>query len=355
MINLTRGIPPVEAFPIEDLIHAAETILLQDGRRLLQYANAPGYAPLRELLAQRENTTPEHIFMGNSSLELLQFVSMTELRPGVRVFVEEPTYDRAVTLLRRAGADVVGIPMELDGVNLVQFEAELKKGAPALFYVIADFQNPMGTVTSAVKRKQLAQWAQQYGFWIVEDAPYRPLRYRGEPVPTIQSFAPDRVIKMTSVSKILAPGVRMGYLVGPADVITRVTRWVTDTYIGPVSISQGMIYQYLKAGLLDENIRRLCDLYRPRLDAALAGLERNIPQAVYPRPEGGFFIGITLPEGNHMTDLVEKAKNAGILITDGRGFYTRAEDGERFLRLPFCSLSPAEIDEALARLAPLLV
>ena len=147
----------------------------------------------------------------------------------------------------------------------------------------------------------------------------------------------------------------MGYLVGPADVITRVTRWVTDTYIGPVSISQGMIYQYLKAGLLDENIRRLCDLYRPRLDAALAGLERNIPQAVYPRPEGGFFIGITLPEGNHMTDLVEKAKNAGILITDGRGFYTRAEDGERFLRLPFCSLSPAEIDEALARLAPLLV
>ncbi len=355
MINLTRGIPPVEAFPIEDLIHAAESILLEDGRRLLQYANAPGYAPLRELLAQRAGCSPDRVFMGNSSLELLQFITMIELHPGQRVFVEQPTYDRAVTLLRRAGAEVVGIPMELDGVNLDLFEAELKKGVPALFYVIADFQNPLGTMTSAAKRKQLAHWAQQYGFWIVEDSPYRPLRYRGEPIPTLQSFAPERVIQMSSVSKILAPGVRMGYLVAPPEVIARITHWVTDTYIGPVSISQGMIYQYLKAGLLDENIRRLCDIYRPRLDATLAALEKYIPGAVYPRPEGGFFIGVTLPEGNHILDLMEKAKTAGLLLTDGRGFYTHPADGERFLRLPFCSLTPPEIEEALSTLGPLLV
>ena len=355
MINLTRGVPPIEVFPIDDLVAASERSLRQDGKSTLQYVHAPGYLPLRDYLAQMNNTRPDQVFMGNSSLELLEFLTMILIKPGMRAFVESPSYDRANTLLRRSGAEVVDIPLEIDGVDLNAFEKELKKGVPAVFYIIADFQNPVGTTTSLEKRKQIAAWAREYNFWIAEDSPYRPLRYRGEPVPCLRDLAPDRVIQLSSFSKILAPGLRMGFLIAQPEIIEQLHAWAVDTYIGPVTPTQGMVYEYLKAGLLEANIAKLCNLYRPRLDAMLAALDRHLPGAVFPRPEGGFFVGVTLPEGNSMEALLPRAAEAGLKLTDGRGFYLNPADGNRFLRLPFCSLTPAEIDSAIETLDPLIV
>lgn len=354
ILNLTRGNPDPAAFPIEDLIRCSEENMKRDGKIVLQYGHAPGYAPLREWFAQHYSVKPNNVFMGNSSLEIFNFLTQTELKPGVRAFTESPSYDRANTLLRRSGAEVVGIPMEPDGMDLGVFEKEIKKGTPALVYIIADFQNPMGTTTSEAKRRQIAAWAQQYGFWIVEDAPYRSLRYRGSDVPTLYSMASDRVLHMSSVSKILAPGLRLGYLIGSEAIVTRLVKFAVDTYIGPVLTSQGMVYEYFRQGLLEPNIEKLKKIYGPRQVGAVASLDKHIPGTIIARPEGGYFVSINLPKGNTMDKLLARADSVGLKLTDGRGFYLNPEDGDRFLRIPFCQIAPDVMEEAIRRVASIL-
>lgn len=354
MINLTRGVPPVEVFPAEDLIACDQAALRRDPSVLLQYGRSPGYAPLREWLAQQHGVGADQILIGNSSLEVFSFITLTQLGPGKRAFVESPSYDRAITLARRAGAEVVGIPLEKDGLNLDAFEDELKKGVPALVYLIVDFQNPMGVTTSLEKRQRLAALAQEYGFWIVEDAPYRALRYLGQDIPSLRDLAPERVLHMSSFSKVLSPGLRLGYVVGPADAIAALAAWAVDTYIGPVLPTQGMVYEYCRRGLLAANIAKLQDLYRPRLQTTLSALKQHLPEASWPEPEGGFFVGVTLAEGTSMESLMPRAAEAGLKISDGRGFFPHPTDGDRFLRIPFSSLTPEDIEEAISRLARIL-
>jgi len=354
IINLTRGMPPPEVFPTEDLIECAEAVLRRDSDVLLQYGRSPGYAPLREWLGQQYGVGPEQILIGNSSMEIFAFITQTLLQPGDRAFVESPSYDRAITLLRRAGAQVVGIPLEEDGMDLTVLEDELKQGPPALMYLITDFQNPMGVTTRLEKRRRLATLAEEYDFWLVEDAPYRPLRYQGQDVPTLWSLAPARVLHMSSFSKVLAPGLRLGYVVGPSEMIATLARWAVDTYIGPVFPTQGMAYEYCHRGLLEPNIERLKQVYRPRLQATFSALEQHLPQATWTRPEGGFYVGVTLPEGIEMVSLLARAEQAGLKLSDGRGFFPNSSDGDRFLRIPFCSVTPEEIAEGVSRLARIL-
>ncbi len=355
MINMTRGVPAPESFPVDEFIEAFSNAMKEDGKKLLSYVAAPGYAPLIELIAGQEKVGTDQVLVGNSSLEFLQFLSMTETEAGDRVFMESPSYDRANLLMKRRGAVPVPIKLEVDGIDMDVFETELKKGAPKFFYTIPDFQNPMGTTCSLEKRKFIAEMAQKYNFLVLEDLPYRRLRYKGEDLPTIYSFAPDHVIKMSSFSKTLAPGLRLGYLTGRADVIERVKKWEGNTYIGPVSPTQGLAYQYLKSGKFEPNIVRLKALYAPRLEKALNLLKKDLPNAVYPKPEGGFFIGVTLPEGNDMETLLPAAKEAGLNLTDGRGFFVNREEGRRFLRIPFCGMKPEELQAAFDILVPLLV
>jgi 2-aminoadipate transaminase len=354
MINLTRGVPPLDVLPVEEMIMASEAAFNEDGLKLLQYIPSPGYLPLIDLLAERYQVSPDHVFTGNSSLEVMNFIISILLKPGERAFVESPSYDRSIKLMKRSGADVVGIPMESDGVDLSAFEAELKKGAPKLVYIIADFQNPMGTTTSTAKRKQLAEWAEEYDFYIAEDAPYRMLRYIGDDLPTIASFAPERVFHICSLSKLLAPGLRLGYTIAPTPMVKKLIEYASDTYIGPVGPSQGMVYQYFKMGLFERNVQKLKVIYAPRLEALKNAAEAYIPEAVFPKPEGGFFISLTLPEGNTMDRLMKRAGEVNLKITDGRGFFLNPADGERFLRVPFCTLSPQEIDEAMRRVSGIL-
>ena len=354
IINLTRGMPPPEVFPTEDLIQCGEAALRRDPNVLLQYGRSPGYAPLREWLGQRYGVGPEQILIGNSSMEIFAFITQTLLRPGARAFVESPSYDRAITLLRRAGAQVVGIPLEGDGMNLTVLEDKLKQGTPALVYLITDFQNPMGITTSLEKRRWLAALAEEHGFWIAEDAPYRALRYQGQDIPMLWSLAPERVLHLSSFSKVLTPGLRLGYVVGPAEMIATLAQWAVDTYIGPVFPTQGMVYEYCCRGLLEPNIERLKEVYRPRLQATFSALEQHLSQATWTRPEGGFYVGVTLPEGVKMVSLLAGAGQAGLKLSDGRGFFPNSSDGDRFLRIPFCSVTPEEIAEGVSRLARIL-
>lgn len=353
-INFTRGMPPTDTFPTEALVRAAESALRNDPAVLLQYGRSPGYKPLRELLGGWYGVGPDQVLVGNSSLEIVDFIARTKLGPGKRAFVESPSYDRTITTFRRAGAEVVGIPLLEDGVDMEAMERALKAGPPALFYIVSDFQNPMGVTTSRAKRQQIARWAEQYGFWVVEDAPYRRLRYWGEEVPTLYSLAPERVFHLSSFSKTLAPGLRLGYAVATPGAIAELAAFAVDTYIGPVFPSQGIVYEYCRAGLLEPNVEGLKALYGPRLVATYQALERCLPQATWSHPEGGFFVGVTLPEGVEMAELMPKAADAGVRLSDGRGFYPNPADGNRFLRIPFCSVTPEEIFAGIARLAEIL-
>jgi DNA-binding transcriptional MocR family regulator len=290
------------------------------------------------------------VLTGNGSLQLIEFLCLALLKPGDLVFTESPTYDRTITMLRRHGMQVVGIPLEADGPNIGALEAALAKQVPKVFYLIPDFQNPSGTTCSAAKRKRLAELAEQHNFLMIEDAPYRPLRYRGKEEPTIYSLAPDRTLFMCSFTKLIAPGVRTGFMIGRPDLIAKLAKVAEDTYISPGYVAQGITFEWCRRGLLNPQIERLKQLYLPRLDACLAALDKHMPGSVDIRPDGGFFISITLPEGVTTSEVRAQAATRGLNLSDGLAFFPQG-GGERFLRLPFCALTPAEIDEGVRRLA----
>ena len=350
LINFTRGVPANESFPLDEMRDAAAAVLKDHGPAVLQYGPAAGFGPLREWIAGWQGVAPPQVVMGNGSLELVEFLCRHMVRPGDTVFTESPTYDRSILVFRRHGAEVTGVPLDNEGPNIVALEALLKKRVPKFFYVIADFQNPSGATCSRARRQQIAELARRYDFMILEDAPYRMLRYRGTEEPTIFSLAPERTLHMSSFTKLIAPGVRVGFMVGDAEKIAQVAKVAEDTYISPGYFAHGVTWEWCRRGLLPPQIDRLKALYAPRLAACLDAIERHMPDAKATRPEGGFFISVTLPEGTSTTDVRSAAAKRNLNLADGLAFFPNG-GGERFIRLPFCALSPEQIQEGVRRLA----
>lgn len=349
-INFTRGVPANESFPTEELIAAATTTLQQHGVEILQYGPSRGFAPLRQWVAEWQGVPAEQVVLANGSLQIIEFLCHAMIRRGDVVFTELPTYDRTITLLRRHGADVVGIPLHADGPDINALEAALKKQRPKFFYAIPDFQNPTGATCSGAKRKQIAALAAKYDILLLEDAPYRLLRYRGTEEPTLRELAPERTLHMTSFTKLIAPGVRIGLMTGPADPLASIAKVAEDTYISPGYLAEGVVYEWCRRGLLTPQIERLKKLYAPRLDACLQALDKYMPSAQATRPDGGFFISLTLPEGVSNAAVRAAATKRQLNLSDGKAFFPDG-GGERFLRLPFCALTPAEISDGVQRLA----
>jgi DNA-binding transcriptional MocR family regulator len=283
-------------------------------------------------------------------LQLIEFLCLLLVKPGDVVFTEAPTYDRTIGLLRRHGARVVGIPLEADGPNIDALAGALGTHAPRFFYTIPDFQNPSGGTCSGPKRRQIVELAERHQLLLVEDAPYRLLRYRGREEPTLYQLAPQRTLHMSSFTKLIAPGVRTGFMIGEPAVIAKLAKIAEDTYISPGYVAQGITYEWCRRGRLDPQIERLKTLYAPRLDACLSAIDVYMPEAEATRPDGGFFISVTLPDGVVTTEVRELAATRGLNLADGLAFFPEG-GGERFLRLPFCALSPAEIDDGVKRLS----
>lgn len=349
-INFTRGVPANESFPTEELIAAATAVLREQPAAVLQYGPAAGFAPLREWIAAWQGVEASQVLTANGSLQIVEFLCLALLEPGDVVFTESPTYDRTITMLRRHGARIVGIRLEPDGPDVGALEAALAKHRPKLFYMIPDFQNPAGATCAAAKRRRIVELAARHGFLVLEDAPYRLLRYHGSEEPTLRSLAPEHVLHMGSFTKLIAPGVRTGYLLGAPALLGRVAKVAEDTYISPGYLAHATTWEWCRRGLLPPQIERLKALYAPRLDACLAAIDRHMPDARATRPDGGFFLSITLPPGVTTTAVREAAAKRSLNLADGLAFFPDG-GGERFLRLPFCALTPAEIDEGVRRLA----
>jgi len=348
-INFTRGVPANESFPVHEIAEAARAVLERDGASLLQYGPSTGFLPFRELIGKWYGVEPDQVLAANGSLELIEFLCRAMIEPGDTVFTESPSYDRAITLFRRHRANVIGIKLEADGPDVDALERELQRVVPRLFYLIPDFQNPAGSTCSASKRRRIVELAEHYGFYLIEDAPYRLLRYREEPVESMFSIAPKRVLHMSSFTKLIAPGLRAGFMIGDHETLQRLAKVAEDTYISPGYFAHGVAAEFCRQGLLDPQIERLKKLYAPRLSACLEAIDEYIPDATATRPDGGFFVSLTLPEGVLNADVRVAAAERGLNLADGRAFFPQG-GGERFLRLPFCALTPDQIDEGVRRL-----
>lgn len=352
-IKLTRGVPPVESFPTEHLAECAAAALAEYGDVVLQYGPSRGFPPLLDLIAQEETAVPERqVITGPGSLQLQDFCARLLCEKDDLVYVEEPSYDRTLTVFRRAGARVVGFPLEEDGLDVETVEKRLRQGErPVLIYLIPDFQNPSGKVLSEEKRRRIVALAREYGFWIIEDAPYRKLRYRGAELSALFDLAPERVLFMSSYSKLISPGLRVGYVVTPAPLADGLAKMAEDTYINPSYFNQAIVYEFIRRGWLEPHLAQLKSLYAARLDAMLAALEEHMSAlATWSRPDGGFFIGLTLRRPVPTDELLARALDYGLVLSDGRGFFANG-GGDGFVRLPFCSLTPKECTAAVARLA----
>ncbi len=352
-ISFNRGVPSLDSFPTDQIKQCAEAILEADARTVLQYGKPFGYMPLREHIARWYSARADEVMISNGSLQILDFLSALLLQPGDSVFVEQPTYDRTIATFRRHQANVIGIPLHDDGPHIEFLVEKLRAVTPKFFYMIPDFQNPSGVTASVAKREEIVRLADEHNFWIVEDAPYRPLRYKGTDVPSMRSLRPGRVMHMSSFTKLLSPGLRVGYMVAPEDILKALSPIVANTYVCPGLLAEGIVYEFCRRGWLEPNIQKLRKLYWPKLEATLSALREHLHGASWMQPEGGYFVGVTLPEGASAASLLPKAPGVGLSLSDGRGFFAQG-GGKQFLRLAFPALSVPEIEQGIARLATLL-
>ena len=353
-INFTRGIPAAQSFPTKQMIEASQLALQQHGSVILQYGPSYGFRPLREWLADWHGVEVDSVLCSNGSLQIIKFIcSVLMQTKNKTVFVEAPTYDRTITMLQKHGAKIVSIPLQTDGPDIEVLEHQLHQHQPAFFYVIPDFQNPAGVTCSREKREKLIELGRNHGYIYLEDAPYRALRYRGIEEPSLFELAPDVVLHMSSFSKLIGPGPRMGYILGDSGIVDRVAEVAERTYITPGLLSHGIIYEFCRAGHLPQQIERLKTLYKPLLDSTLAAVDQYLPEAESTKPDGGFFLSVTIPKPVTTMDVRNEASSYNLSLSDGRGFFANG-GGDNFLRIPYCALTPEQIRDGVSRLAEIV-
>lgn len=353
LIAFTRGVPPVETFPNQQLIECADRVISAHGDDILQYGSAAGYGPLREYLAQKYSVDVDQVIIGQGSLELLDLLCRMSLEAGDGVFVEQPTYDRTLIIFRRAQPDLRGFYLCDGQIDIEEVKTTLEKGTtPKYFYVIPDFQNPNGSVMGLDQRMALVELAKKYGFLIIEDTPYRHLRYEGDALPSLFELSSDVVVHMSSFSKLVSPGMRIGFMILSKDLSKRMIDFANDTYICPSFLGQAMAFDFFEQGTLDNHVEKLIHLYRSRLQALLSALDIHLKGlGKWVKPQGGFYVGINLNEDIKPIDL-QMTASYGLALSDGRGFFL--DGGSRFVRLPFCALAEDQNEQGIERLGKMI-
>jgi DNA-binding transcriptional MocR family regulator len=348
-ISFARGVPAPECLPTEELAECAREVLARDGRTILSYGPSPGYAPLREWLAERHGVDQSRIFVTNGSLQGFVFLAQ-RLAPGRRVLVEQPTYDRPLKILNELGADVVPLHCDEDGLDPDALEAALRSGAaPAFLYLIPTFQNPSGRTLPEERRRRVVELAREHDLLVLEDDPYGLVRYEGDPLPSLFDLSDGEVAYSSSFSKTIAPGLRVGWFVFPEALARQIEATATATYITPVLLGQATVHEFLRRGLFEPNLERVRGLLGARRDAMVAAIDRDLPGVRRSRPEGGYFLWVDL-DGIDAGELLGRAEGAGVTFVKGTDFGGPPES----LRLAFSFVSLDEIDEGVARLVAAL-
>jgi DNA-binding transcriptional MocR family regulator len=351
-IAFTRGVPTPEALPVQEIADCARAAVERDGKTILNYGPVSGYGPLREWVAERHGVDINQVFITNGSLQSVSLLAGVLVDPGARVLVEAPTYDRALHIIARYQGEPVPTPMDEEGLDPDTLELD---GA-AFLYTIPTFQNPSGRTLTLERRRRLAELATEGRLLIVEDDPYSLVRYEGERQPSIYELAEgNNVVYSFSFSKIAAPGLRVGYLIGPADLIARIEALAVQTYLTPALLPQATAYEFVSRGLLEPNLAKVIALLRERRDAMRDALEQEMPEgASWSRPEGGYFTWLDFPEGTETAEVMTRGEEHGVTFVAGRDFFPPGQGGEGSARLAYSFVSPDEIRTGVARLATVL-
>jgi len=351
-ISFARGAPSLDIIDVEGLRAAADAAFEADPGGMTAYGTAIGYPPLRAWIAERHQVAPEQVMVTNGSMQADAFLFDALVQDGDSVIVERPTYDRTLLSLRNRGADVRMVELEPDGIDVAAVERVLAAGArPKLAHIIPNFQNPAGYTLSAPKRERLLELAGTHEFTIFEDDPYVALRFEGSPLPTMLSMdgAGENVVYASSFSKTVCPGIRVGYLVGPSELIARIVKIATQTYISPNMVAQAIVHQFSLSGALERSIETVRAALRERAETLCDALAAELPEARFVKPTGGYFLWVDLPRGTDVGALFEAAAERGVVFVKGSDFVL--DGAESSLRIAYSGVTPDEIEEGVKRLA----
>jgi 2-aminoadipate transaminase len=349
-ISFARGAPSLDIVDVEGLKQAAEQAFTSDPGGVTGYGTSIGYPPLRAWIAEQHGVAPERVLVTNGSMQADAFLFDVLVEPGDAVIVERPTYDRTLLSLRARGADVRAVELEPDGIDVAAVERLLAARArPKLAHIIPNFQNPAGYTLSAVKRERLLELARDHEFTVFEDDPYVSLRFAGSAVEPMVAMDPENVVYASSFSKTVCPGIRVGYLVAPEVLIAQIAKRATSTYISPSMVSQSIVYQFAESGALAHSIETVTAALGERARTLCAALERDLPDARFVAPEGGYFLWVDLPRGADVAALFDAAAARSVQFVKGTDFVL--EGGESSFRLAYSGVTPAEIEEGIGRLA----
>jgi 2-aminoadipate transaminase len=350
-ISFARGAPSADILPHVQVREAAQRALTDDWETALSYGVGIGHPGLCKWIAERHGgIDPAQVMVTNGSLEAGAMFFQHLVKPGTRVAIEQPTYDRTLLLLQQLGAELVPIPLEADGLDVGALERALADGPIEFVHVIPNAHNPAGCTLSVEKRRRLVELADEHDFWIFEDDPYRELPFEGEPLETMLSMdTAGHVVHASSFSKTVSPGIRVGYLAGPADEIAKLAKKANETYISPNMLAESIVLELCTSGVLDENITFVKGELKARCDALVEALREQIPEAVFVVPQGGYFLWLDLAQGTDTKALLAESKGEGVAFVAGPDFMMSG--GENSLRLSFAPVPAAQAGEGVARIA----
>ncbi len=364
MISFGGGFPAPDVFPVEEFKRACTYVLDHKGADALQYGGTDGYVPLREMIARHTsaigiNVDIDNILITSGSQQALDLLGKIFINRGDRILVENPTYLGALQAWNAYGAEYITVPMDEYGMKTDELEEALRIG-PKFIYVLPNFQNPTGTTLPLERRQKLIELADRYGVPIIEDDPYGQLRYEGEDIPAVElldsqmrvksSNYTGNVIYLSTFSKILAPGLRLAWVIAPKEVIRKLALAKQGCDLHTSTFNQIVAHEVGQHGFLDRHVKVIQDTYRERRNAMLDALEEHMPEGVsWTKPQGGLFLWLTLPPEFNATEMFQEAINEKVAYVPGEFFYP---DGsvKNNMRLNFSFSKPVVINEGIARL-----
>jgi 2-aminoadipate transaminase len=370
IISFAGGLPAPDVFPVEQFREACNYVLDHCGPQALQYSTTEGYRPLREMIARHTaryniEITADNILITSGSQQALDFIGRLFLNRGDYIVVESPTYVGALQAWNAYGAQYIPVRADEDGMVVDELEAALRIG-PKFIYILPNFQNPSGSTLSLERRQKLVELADRYGVPIIEDDPYGQLRYEGDHIPSIVSLDSEyrglnggghysgNVIYISTFSKLLAPGLRLAWVIAPPEVIRKLVMTKQAADLHTSSFNQYVAYEVAKGGFLNEHVKLIRAVYKERRDVMFEMMEEMFPQGVtWSQPKGGMFLWGVLPEGMDATEVLKHAVERKVAFVPGEAFHPRG-GGKNTMRINFSYSSPDTIREGVARLAATL-
>jgi GntR family transcriptional regulator/MocR family aminotransferase len=360
-ISFAGGVSDSHLYPADEFRRVIQNVMRRDGIAALDYGERNGYAPLRATIAhvlgsQGLQARPENILVTAGSQQAISLVAQLLLKPGDVILVENPTYSIALDLFRALGFKIVAVPVDGQGMQVEQLEKLLQQHHPRLLYTIPNFHNPTGTCLSGARRRQLIVLADRYNVPILEDDFVGDLRYEGRAQPALKALDPGgRVVYVSTFSKMLMPGLRVGFLVADGPFYDSLLKFKRVNDLATSTLVQRALEAYVTVGRYQAHLRRTCHIFRKRRDAMLAAIDRHLPAGVcFDPPQGGLFVWLQLPDHLSSDELLPLACEEGVDFAPGSSFYVDGADSGERMRLNFVAQPPERIEEGIKRLGKAL-